>query len=109
MTVMLSPESEALVRDKIESGRYADAGEVVQDALRLLDERDKRLQELRAELQIGLDQEERGGLVGWTPNFMARLTQEADERSRLGLPARDAVKPQTSGGTTLTRTGCRGE
>ena len=93
MTVTLSPELEALVRDKIESGRYADAGEVVEDALRLLEERDKRLQELRAELQIGLDQEERGELVDWTSDFMARLKDEADERTRRGLPVKDAVKP----------------
>ncbi len=50
---------EALVRHKVESGRYLSASEVMREALRLLEERDKlhelRREELRKELRKGLD------------------------------------------------------
>ena len=93
MQVLLDRQSASLVRQKVETGLYDSASDVVREALRLLEERDGRLQWLRAELQIGLDQETRGELVEYTPDFIERLIREADERSRLGLPVKDAVKP----------------
>ena len=62
MNVSLTPELEALVNKKVKSGRYTSASEVVREALRLLEERD-RMNELRmkhlveagvAELDAGL-------------------------------------------------------
>ena len=40
MNVTLEPEFEALVKKKVASGRYTSSSEVIQEALRLLDERD---------------------------------------------------------------------
>ncbi len=42
MNVSLTPELEELVRHKVQSGRYLSASEVMREALRLLEERDKR-------------------------------------------------------------------
>jgi antitoxin ParD1/3/4 len=92
MTVTLPPQLEAMIEEKVTSGRYADAGEVVEEALPLLDERD-RFEQLRAELAIGLEQIERGETVPYTPDFMERLKREATEHVRLGKPIKDAVKP----------------
>jgi len=50
MNVSLKPGLEALVRNKVELGRYLSASEVTREALRLLEERDKFL-ELRREEQ----------------------------------------------------------
>jgi antitoxin ParD1/3/4 len=59
MNVSLTPEIEALVRHKVESGRYLSASEVMREALRLLEERDKllelRREELRKEIHKDLD------------------------------------------------------
>lgn len=41
MIVRLDAHSETLIRQKVDSGRYADASAVVHDALRLLDEHDR--------------------------------------------------------------------
>jgi putative addiction module CopG family antidote len=42
MVVTLTPEFENLIREKVASGDYRDEGEVIQRALRLLDEQDRR-------------------------------------------------------------------
>ena len=46
-------------RAKVESGLYASASEVVREALRLLDERD-RLIHLRQDIRLGLDELDQG-------------------------------------------------
>jgi antitoxin ParD1/3/4 len=64
MNVSLTPELEQLIHKKVETGLYLSASEVVREALRLLEERDKfqamRFEEVRKEIQIGIDQADRG-------------------------------------------------
>lgn len=59
MNVSLTPELERLVAEKVESGEYMSASEVVRHALRLLSREDEehqaRLEALRAEIQLGID------------------------------------------------------
>ena len=59
MHLSLTPQLGEMVRRKVESGLYTSASEVVREALRLLGERDglkeMRLEELRKEIQKGLD------------------------------------------------------
>ncbi|MBK9983785.1 MAG: type II toxin-antitoxin system ParD family antitoxin [Saprospiraceae bacterium] len=63
MNVSLTPALEKLIYKKVKSGVYNNASEVVREALRLLEEQDKikelRLNKLRAELQVGIDQLDR--------------------------------------------------
>ena len=56
MNVSLTPELERLVIEKVESGVYQTASEVVGEALRLLKERDQAREQLRADVQAGFDQ-----------------------------------------------------
>ena len=59
MNVNLTPQLEALVRSKVNSGMYTSASEVVREALRLMDEQDRlrqvKLDGLRSEVRKGLD------------------------------------------------------
>jgi len=59
MNISLTPQLEDLVKRKVESGLYGSASEVMREALRLLEERDRRhalrIEELRAEIKKGLD------------------------------------------------------
>lgn len=71
MNVSLTPELERLIRERVESGRYHSASEVVREALRLLDERDEhrrlRLAEMREQVAAGLASLDRGeGVDGET-------------------------------------------
>jgi len=64
MNVSLTPELEELIKQKVAGGMYGSSSEVIREALRLLKERDEyqqmRLEQLRADIQIGLDQIARG-------------------------------------------------
>ncbi len=90
MNISLTPELEMLVAEKVKSGMYSTASEVVREALRLLQERDEfrkwKLEQLRKEVQIGLDQVERGEVVEFDP---ADLLKRARTRSGAQL-SRDA-------------------
>lgn len=57
MHISLTPKLEELVREKVESGLYNNASEVVREALRLMHEHDEirrlKLERLREELEKG--------------------------------------------------------
>jgi antitoxin ParD1/3/4 len=72
----LGEHSEAFSRKEIASGRYASASEVMRDGLRALEERNARLEALRAHLAEGLAQAERGEFVDYS---LESLLGEVDE------------------------------
>lgn len=67
MNISLTPQLEEFVRRKVESGRYGSSSEVICEALRLLEQAElneaQRLEALRADIQGGLDQLDRGESV----------------------------------------------
>ena len=64
MNVSLTPELEELVNQKVESGLYNSASEVIREGLRLLKEQDDlrriRQEEVRREVLKGYEQSQRG-------------------------------------------------
>jgi antitoxin ParD1/3/4 len=91
-TLTIPPELEALIREKVESGKYSSPNDVVREALKALDERDKlhRLREMIADADAQIA---RGEGIPWTPETMDRLRREADENVRAGKPIKDEIKP----------------
>ena len=63
MNISLTPELERLVNDKVSTGLYQTASEVVRDGLRLLRERDQRMEALRRDVRAGFEAVERGGFT----------------------------------------------
>ena len=55
MNVSLTPQLEKLVQDRVKSGRYTSASEVIREALRLLDTHDRALDEGLARLQADVE------------------------------------------------------
>jgi antitoxin ParD1/3/4 len=55
MNVSLNAHFDEFIKSKVESGQYNSASEVIREALRLLEEREIRLEALRKEIQKGLD------------------------------------------------------
>jgi antitoxin ParD1/3/4 len=76
-----------MIHKKVESGLYLSASEVVREALRLLEERDRlnamKFEELRKEIQIGIDQADRGELVDG-PEVFAKLRNNVRAKSGNG-------------------------
>ena len=78
MSVTLSPHAEALLRQRIDTGSYRDIDELIEDALRALDERD-RLARLRAAIASGDAQIARGETIPYTDDLMDEIEREAEE------------------------------
>ena len=59
MNVNLTPQLEALVKQKVASGLYSSASEVVREALRLMEEQDRiralKLEQLRQDIRDGFN------------------------------------------------------
>jgi antitoxin ParD1/3/4 len=92
MSVQCAPEVAEWIRQKVETGDYADADEVIREALGLLDERD-RLRKLRASLVRANEQIERGEFVEWSPELLEQWSEEADELMRQGRQPKADVYP----------------
>ncbi len=93
MPIHVSPDLEERIREKVESGQYDDPSDVIRAAMRLLDTRDRKLQELRALVAEGLAAAERGEAHELTPELWEEIEREADEMIRLGIPPDPHVCP----------------
>jgi antitoxin ParD1/3/4 len=58
--IRLTPHFDDLVRRKVASGRYESASAVVHEGLRLLEERDRDVRQMKQEIELGWQQTERG-------------------------------------------------
>ncbi len=86
MNVSLTPQLESLVNEKVKSGLYTSASEVVREALRLLDERDQlqaaRLAQLRTEVQHGLRQLDAKQGVHYQASDLSQLASRVKKNGR---------------------------
>lgn len=90
MTIQLTEPMQAFVDDQVGSGAYASAEEVIQAGLRRFQlqasEDARKLEQLMAEIQVGIDQIERGEFIevtdirAYLDEVMAEV--EAEARSR---------------------------
>lgn len=85
MKITLKPEQEAFIHAKLQSGRYQTVDDVIQEALQLLNERDRAFEqwviETRAKVDEGIASLERGeGIDGETfvNQQLAKLKQARD-------------------------------
>lgn len=84
MNISLTPKLETLVRNKVKSGLYKNSDEVVREALRVLEQRD-RYEQLKSEVAKGFHQIERGDTVPY--NLRA-----AKKAARAGVKSGRKVK-----------------
>jgi antitoxin ParD1/3/4 len=82
MNVSLTPELERLVNERVESGLYQTASEVVREALRLLKERDQAREQLRVDVQAGFAQLARGEGRAFDKTSSRQLAERIKSRGR---------------------------
>lgn len=92
MNIYLGEHFDTFIRNQVATGRYANASEVVREALRVLEDRDRYLR-LREAIQVGLEQAKRGEVVEWTPELLEQISRDADEAEQRNLPIRADVQP----------------
>lgn len=92
MKIDLDPDIAQLIERKVHQGQFESASEVVREALRLLEERE-RLVKLRAALADAEAQIDRGEYVEWTPTLLDELSDEADEMAAKGMKPHSDVVP----------------
>ncbi|MDQ3396310.1 MAG: type II toxin-antitoxin system ParD family antitoxin [Deinococcota bacterium] len=88
MILSLNEKQERLVNELVASGRYQDAAAVLDDALKLLEAREKKLAELRSELQKGMDDLESGWFTTYTKETSPQLFEDVKRRGRERLAAK---------------------
>ena len=84
MKVTLTPEQEKFIAERMSRGDYSSPEKVLDEGLKLIqakEEYQRRLAELRRELQVGLDQIHRGEVVDGKVVF-DRLLETNRQRAR---------------------------
>ena len=84
MNITLKPEEEQLIQAKLKNGKYETAYDVIVEALRLLEQRDKQyeqwVEETREKVAVGIAELERGkGIDGEV--VIARLREKIRKAS----------------------------
>jgi antitoxin ParD1/3/4 len=73
LNINLTPQLEDMVRQKVASGLYTSASEVIREALRLMEEQDRmravKLEQLRRDIQEGMNS---GEPTPWNPEEIKR-------------------------------------
>ena len=87
MNISLTPELEQLVTDKVKTGMYQTASEVIREGLRLLRECDQRLEALRRDIRDGFEAVERGEFTDYDENNIKELAHGIKARGRKRVQA----------------------
>lgn len=83
MTVTLTPQLETLIEQMLATGHFTDAGDVLEQGVLLLKERERR-QRLRESVDEGFAAIRRGEGVELTPELWEEIERDADEAERQG-------------------------
>ncbi len=86
MNVSLTPELENWVKEKVNTGRYTSASEVVREAIRTLREQDEireiQREKLRQQLTIGIEQLENGQSQPLTKDLLDSIKNKGRKSNR---------------------------
>ena len=89
VNISITPELDAFLQSRVQSGRYQTTSEVVREALRLLErqeqERDEALVQLKTKLQRGADEADRGDVLDGGQVF-DELRELIDQRAKALKP-----------------------
>jgi putative addiction module CopG family antidote len=92
MHIHLPTHLRSFIEREVASGRYESESQVIEDALeRLADAPDTTMTVAEAVAE-SLAQMERGDVVAWDEDFLAKSAQRAMENSRKGHKVRDEVR-----------------
>jgi antitoxin ParD1/3/4 len=89
MSTTITPDLQAFIQQAIASGKYRSEAEVVSEGLRLLQEKERKLDAMRQDLQVGLDQFENGeGIILADVEAQQAFFQDIETRGQERLQAK---------------------
>src|ERR1700676_3495464 len=84
MNISLTPQLEKLVQDRVKSGRYTSASEVIREALRLLETHDRAVDQgfarIQADMEAGLRELDAGKSKPFDEEALERIKQTGRAR-----------------------------
>jgi antitoxin ParD1/3/4 len=93
MHVNFSPEMEGFIKDKVSSGFYGNATEVIRDAIRRMQAEEIRISAWRTAIEQGDAQLARGEGVDYTADALNDITQRAISAINSDQPINPDVLP----------------
>ena len=88
MLATIPSDLEAFIQAEVASGKYASADEAVSEAVRLLQERERQLESLRGDIEIGMTAFDRGEVTAIrTGDDRRALIDDIQRRGRERLHA----------------------
>ncbi len=83
MNITLKPEIEQFIQAQLATGRFASAEDVINEAFKLLQERERRIEELRQKIAVGTEQISKGQVTDGEVVF-ARLQEKIQAKVATG-------------------------
>jgi antitoxin ParD1/3/4 len=93
MHINFSPEMEGFIKNKVASGFYGNATEVIRDAIRRMQAEESRVAAWQAAIKEGDIQLDRGEGIAYTQETMNDITQSAISAMHSGKPMSPDVLP----------------
>lgn len=93
MHVNLSAELESFIKNKVATGFYGNATEVIRDAIRRMQAEENRMAAWQAAVKLGDVQLDRGEGVAYTDDALKDITQSAIGAMHSGKPMDANVLP----------------
>ncbi|MGD0897771.1 MAG: type II toxin-antitoxin system ParD family antitoxin [Thermoguttaceae bacterium] len=85
MTVEIPPKHEQFVKAAIARGRFTSEADLVSEAIRLLEERDRQADFLRREMLVGLEELDRGEYVEYDDASLKEFLEQVKAEGRQAL------------------------
>jgi antitoxin ParD1/3/4 len=93
MNIDFPPVDEGYIKDKVKSGYYADASELIRDAVRRMREQDEKREQLIAALHAGEEDIAAGRYRAYNSDVLAEVVQNAKEKAAAGRKPKPDVTP----------------
>lgn len=93
MQINLPPEMETFIKDKVASGSYGDAADVIGDALRRMQAEESRVHAWHAAIRKGDDELNRGEGIAYTPETLSDITKAAVSSMHSNQPLDPDILP----------------
>jgi antitoxin ParD1/3/4 len=84
MNIQLKPEQEKFIQEKIASGEYSNADDVISQAFKLLEIRERKIKELKDKIAVGTEQIAKGQVTDGEIIFerlQEKINQIAEEQN----------------------------